>query len=64
MMLGMLKDIGSKVLNDQARTCRRRGRSMDFLPQDVRDHLSLEERRERDRTAKRDVSAPSSAVLV
>jgi len=45
MMLGMLKNLGNKLVSDQAKTRYRAESPLDFLPMDVLDHLSLERRR-------------------
>ncbi len=64
MMLGMLKDLGNKLVSDQSKTWHQRESALDFLPQDVLDHLLLEKRRERETSAKRAPRAAAASVLV
>ena len=64
MMLGMLKDLGNKLVSDQSKTWHQRESALTFLPQDVLDHLLLEKRREREKAAKKAPRVATASVLV
>ena len=44
MMLGMLKNIGSKLVREQSRTWHNNEEELNALPREVLDHLSLDKR--------------------
>ena len=50
MMFGIIfKDLGSKLVGDQARNWHRNEQAPGFLPQDVLDHLTVERKRRPER---------------
>lgn len=64
MMLGMLKDLGTKLVGVQARTRHGRQDVAEFLPQDVRDHQSLELRRRKPASNARGGCTPVGASVL